>query len=55
MTAQQEIAPEAKKAFHSHLLMCLNTESDPGGEVNFHTQNERMPVQKEHGFRLRHQ
>jgi hypothetical protein len=28
MTAQHEIAPEAKKTFHSHLLMSLNTESE---------------------------
>jgi hypothetical protein len=28
MTAQQEIAPEARKAFHSRLLMSLNTESE---------------------------
>src|SRR5260370_35061023 len=29
MTTQQEIAPEAKKAFHSRLLMSLNIEIEP--------------------------
>ncbi len=28
MTAQQEIASEARKAFRSRMLMSLNTESD---------------------------
>ena len=28
---------------------------DTGGEVNFHAQNERTQIQKEHHFRLRHQ
>ena len=28
LIAQQEIAPEAKKTFHSRLLMSLNTESE---------------------------
>ncbi len=29
MTTEQEIAPEAKKAFHSRLLMSLNIEIEP--------------------------
>jgi hypothetical protein len=29
--------------------------SDPGSEVNFRTRNERMHIQDEHHFRLRHQ
>lgn len=37
MTVQQEIAPEATKAFHSRLLMSLNTESeqDPQKRLSF--------------------
>ncbi len=33
----------------------LITKVDPGGEVNFRTRNERMHMQDEHHFRLRHQ
>jgi hypothetical protein len=38
MTAQQEIAPEANKVFHSRLLMSVNTESeqDPQKSSNIH-------------------